>query len=200
MLMGQRQSGAVFMPKKVVFPGGAVDAGDQDLPLIGPIDPETEALLQTDSACPAAALLAAAVRELWEETGLMLGAPGQWKGPCPPDWAAFGQAGVLPDVRPLRFVCRAVTPPGEPRRFDARFILADAAALSGSLDDFSRAGGELSDLRWVPLDETDDLDLALITRIVLAEVRRRMAGRAPMGVVPFFHSDGDTRLLSWLGR
>ena len=78
---------------------------------------------------PAHALAAAAIRELWEETGLPLGQPGP--ADLPGDWAGFAARGLRPDASALRFIFRAITPPGRTRRFDARFFLADAGALAG---------------------------------------------------------------------
>ena len=167
VLIGQRGAGAVFMPSKYVFPGGRVDAGDH-------ADPSTLSM-----ACAArlsqclpefaplpAALLGCARRELAEETGLHL----------------------APAAR-LRFVFRAITPPGSPRRFDARFFLADAAEVSGPLDDFSGAEDELSHLHWVPLTEARHLDLPFITQIVLAELHGILDGYDQPGV-PFFDNSG----------
>jgi 8-oxo-dGTP pyrophosphatase MutT (NUDIX family) len=112
------------------------------------------------------ALLGCAHRELREETGLFL-AP----------------------AAPLRFIFRAITPSGSPRRFDARFFLADGSDVQGPLDDFSAAEDELSHLHWVPLAQTRHLDLPFITEIVLAEVRALLAGHDQPGV-PFFDNSG----------
>ncbi len=76
VLMGQRGSAAVFMPSKYVFPGGALDAGDAEVPLARPLDAACAARLAQGSGVPPHALAAAAIRELWEETGLPLGQPG----------------------------------------------------------------------------------------------------------------------------
>lgn len=119
ILMGQRGAGAVFMPSKYVFPGGAVDAADADVPLATPLAADQAALL---AAAPGPqALAAAAIRELWEETGLALGRPGHWPGPVPAGWEGFAARGLCPAADGLRLVFRAITPPGRPRRFDARF-------------------------------------------------------------------------------
>jgi 8-oxo-dGTP pyrophosphatase MutT (NUDIX family) len=190
VLMGQRGAGAAFMPMKFVFPGGAVDPGDAAVPLARPLDPGCRARLSAASAGPAPeALATAAIRELWEEAGLVLGQRGGWTAAPPPDWEDFAATGHLPSAAALRFVFRAITPPGRTRRFDARFFLADAGALSGDPDDFSAASDELAHLQWVPLDEARRFDLPFITEVVLAEVAARLKGAAAEGV-PFFKNDG----------
>ncbi|MEM7616175.1 MAG: NUDIX hydrolase, partial [Pseudomonadota bacterium] len=140
--MGQRGQAAAFMPNKFVFPGGRVDPEDAAAAVVMP-DLER---LQFESAVPPQALGGAAVRELREETGLRLGAAA------------------------LRFFFRAITPPGRPRRFDARFFLCGAEAVEGDADDFGAADGELSHLGWIGLEAAQDLDLPFITKVVLAEV------------------------------
>ena len=164
VLMGQRGAGAAFMPSKYVFPGGAVDAGDvqpEPLPLSS-----TCAQRLAQSARPGP-LSAAALRELTEETGLCLRADR----PC------------------LRFVFRAITPPGRSRRFDAFFFLADAADILGDPCDFSGAEDELSHLHWIGLAEARALDLPFVTEVVLAEVTNLLAGGQQPGV-PFFDNSG----------
>lgn len=197
VLMGQRGAGAAFMPSKYVFPGGAVDAGDRQVQLSGSADPVQQALLSawpvTEAVPPPSALQAAAIRELFEEAGLMLAAPGPWTGPLPDDWAAFAAAGLRPRADALRFLFRAVTPPGRSRRFDARFFLAHAEGLAGDPDDFSRATDELSHLHWIALAEARALDLPFITEVVLAEAEALIQG-APDHGVPFFDNSGPESL------
>ncbi|HCK84091.1 MAG TPA: hypothetical protein DHW63_06125 [Hyphomonadaceae bacterium] len=158
VMMGQRAKGHVFMPDKWVFPGGRVDPGDSKLPAAAELTPQTEALLKLGGAVrrPPRAFALAAVRETREEAGLMLG----------------GLEG--PDLSKLAFVCRAITPPYRPRRFDARFFLADSEAVLA--DDRPEAGEELLHTRWFPLEEAEALDLPSITRFVLKEVRARLSG------------------------
>ncbi len=191
ILMGQRGAGAAFMPNKYVFPGGAVDPGDAGVPLASALAPHCLARLDADARPGiAAALAAAAIRELWEETGLALGTPGAWSGAVPPDWQGFAAAGLRPAAHPLTFVFRAITPPGRPRRFDARFFLADAAHVAGDPDDFSRAADELSHLHWVSLAEARRLNLPFITEVVLAEVGALLARGGAPEAVPFFDNSG----------
>ncbi|MFN7224719.1 MAG: NUDIX hydrolase [Paracoccaceae bacterium] len=171
VLMGQRGAGAAFMPSKYVFPGGAVDPGDDATPL--PMSAECAGRLQQmckpGDPSPAA-LAGTALRELREETGLF----------------------ITHTANPaLRFVFRAITPPGRPRRFDARFFVLNADCLACSPDDFSAAGDELSHLHWIGLAEARALDLPFITEVVLAEVTAHLNG-APDHGVPFFDNSGAT--------
>lgn len=196
VLMGQRGAAAAFMPMKFVFPGGALDAADASVPLARPLAADCRARLLADAeGPPPEAFAAAAIRELHEEAGLALARPGRWPAPAPPGWEALAAAGLLPDAAALTFVFRAITPPGRPRRFDARFFLADAAALAGDPDDFSRASGELSPLSWVPLAATRALDLPFVTQVVLAEVAARLAGEAAPGVPYFRNRDARSEFL-----
>ncbi|MDT1061149.1 NUDIX domain-containing protein [Paracoccus sp. CPCC 101403] len=189
VLMGQRGSGAAFMPSKYVFPGGAVDAADADVRFSAPSDPSQHHRLAAEPARDPAptpeSLLAAALRELAEETGMLTGAAG----PAPEGWDHYARAGLSPDPAALIFLFRAITPPGRTRRYDARFFLLDATRLHGDRNDFSAACDELSHLHWVPLDEARALDLPFITEVVMAEVAaiaRTPAQLAPPEAVPFF--------------
>ena len=195
ILMGQRGAGAAFMPNKFVFPGGAVDAADGAVPLATQIGTPCHARL-ADHAPDGfqTALTAAAIRELWEETGLLLGTAGDWPEAPGLDWQAFAAAGLRPTAAPLQYVFRALTPPGRPRRFDARFFLLDAAEITGDLDDFSRASDELSHLQWVPLAKARDLNLPFITEVVLAEVQARVTDRTAPASVPYFHNGQEESL------
>lgn len=194
VLMGQRGSKAVFMPNKVVFPGGAVDAGDAAIPMAAPIPEPCRSRLAEDAGGDLVnALVAAAVREFWEETGLILGRPGTWAD-APQDWAGFAATGYVPDASALTFVFRAITPPGRPRRFDARFFVVDAdAAVANDLDDFSAASDELSALQWIPLEKARSFDLPFITEVVLAEVQQRAADPSAPASVPFFANNSENR-------
>lgn len=191
ILMGQRGAKAAFMPNKFVFPGGAVDADDQNVPLASALAAPNSTRLAEDSPPELVpALAAAAIRELFEETGQILGQPGDWIN-APPDWQAFASTGHRPHASPLQFIFRALTPPGRPRRFDARFFLIDASDIVSDLDDFSRASDELSHLQWIALDDVRGFDMPFITEVVLAEVAARVTRHEPPASVPFFKNNDE---------
>lgn len=179
VLMGQRGKGAVFMPSKFVFPGGRLDPLDHLIPLDPGLMQDVYARLTTESQVPPVALAGAAIRELHEETGLTLASqrPGQR--------SLLGE-GLVPNAAALRFFFRAITPPGRPRRFDARFFLCSASALYGDPDDFSASDNELTHLGWIPLEQAHTLDLPFVTQIVLAEVDAILAYPDTDRPVPFF--------------
>ncbi len=156
VLMGMRGAGHQFMPNRLVFPGGAVDAADHAAPVARPLPGAALAALgaETDAAL-AHAIGVAAARELEEETGLSLGVP--------------------PDLSGLTYLCRAITPASQPKRFDARFLVVAAVAASGTL----AGSGELEDLGWFAIEEALALDLAHATRSVLVQLQRWM--QAPEG-------------------
>ena len=150
--MGVRHAKHKFMPSVLVFPGGRVDRADHGVRVMSELRPETEALLR-HRAPPslARALGVAAVRELFEETGLLL---GERKGER-----------LLADLSSLDYLCRAVTPPSRAMRFNARFLLAPAEAVSGEMG----GSGELEKLGWYALSDALNAELAHITRKILAE-------------------------------
>lgn len=193
VLMGQRGAKAAFMPGKFVFPGGAVDTTDANVPTT-PLVETCAARLAEKSTMSGQTIAAAAIRELWEETGQILGAPAPWSTP-PQGWTEFAKTGHIPDAAALNFFFRAVTPIGEPRQFDARFFVADADDLRGDIDDFGGAEDELSHLQWVPLTQTRDFDLPFITQVVLAELMTYLPASGPPASVPFFANDDEQNLV-----
>ena len=193
VLMGQRGKTAAFMPSKFVFPGGAVDDVDAQVPLAAPLPVPMATPLSNRCPRPPEAFIATATRELFEETGLVLGAPGAFNAPPPDGWHSYSETGLLPDPAPFTYFFRAITPPGRPRRFDARFFLIDAAHIQSDPDDFSQAEDELSHLQWIPLAHARSYDMPFITEVVLAELEARLKGTNPSGVPFFDNSDTQSR-------
>jgi len=192
VLMGQRGKSAAFMPNKYVFPGGAVDVSDGAVPLAE--FPDTQSMARLELRSPdglAHAIVASAIREVWEETGLRFGTQGAAPEPSTPDWDGFYATGLRPSAQGFQYFFRAITPPMRPRRFDARFFLVRAEMAMGDLDDFSQAQDELSHLHWVRLEDARALNLPFITEVVLAEVAAlAKTGGAPQSV-PFFNNSTD---------
>lgn len=173
VLMGRRHGGHDFMPDKWVFPGGRVDRSDFAAPTATELRTDVASRLEkTGPARLTRALALAAVRETFEEAGLFLAQPAP-RRPAAGPWRAFAEHGALPDLGALDFVARAITPPMSPKRFDARFFLADASALL-SLEREADCG-ELDQIAWLELEEALALDLPSVTRFVLRELPARLA-------------------------
>jgi len=189
VLLGRRHDEHAFMPGRFVFPGGRVEAADARMPSASELDPQAVAkLMQGASTRKARALALAAIRETFEETGLMLGVKRDPPPAAPGDlWSAFAVAGIYPDLAALQFVARAITPPGLSRRFDTRFFAVDAQAITRRTDGIVGPQAELVELLWAPLADTQELGLHTITAVVLEELEARAAAGMGHGLpVPYY--------------
>lgn len=181
VLMGRRPARAVF-GEAWVFPGGRLDRGDTRIAPSAPLSNDTMRELCSRGGCtPAMAqgLATTAIRETYEETGLLLagtGHPGSSEGA----WSDFVRAGLAPAHDRLQFLGRAITPTSAPVRFHARFFLADGEQLSGEI----RENGELLGLDWYPLDVAREFPAVDVTRFVLAELAATDTGATR--TTPFF--------------
>jgi 8-oxo-dGTP pyrophosphatase MutT (NUDIX family) len=166
ILMGKRNPKLKFMPGKFVFPGGRVDAGDRSMLAAGALSPRTEMKLMmsatrmTPQRCRALAM--AAIRETFEETGLMIGSK------------EFADQGLFPTPDALIFLARAITPPRRPRRFDTRFFVAPRKAVGGQVERNIGPDAELTELVWVSLSDAQKLDLPVITQVIITDLAERM--------------------------
>jgi len=193
VLLGKRSERHVFMPGKFVFPGGAIDSSDELMPVARPLDAaaETRLMVRFDNASPvrARALALAAIRETCEETGLLLGTRAQSHNIPPGPWDPFARHGVLPDLSAIHFVGRAITPPGRPRRFDARFFTMDASAIAHHIEGVTGPDAELVELVWMPLKDAERLDMPAVTSVMLEELDGRIADGLDHDLpVPFYHT------------
>ncbi len=190
VLVGRRAAGHKFMPNKYVFPGGRVDPGDSRLRTSSELHPAVSSRLQLGcSETRARGLALAAIRETWEETGLVL---GERDSALPrsrsPQWREFLREGVAPRLDTLSYIARAITPPYRKQRFDARFFMADVSLVAKGLGRALEGSGELQELRWVDIEAAQHLELPHITRLVLGEAERRLReGHGPEESGPFVY-------------
>lgn len=197
VLMGERHGASTFLPNRFVFPGGRLDLADYRIRPAAPLNDVSAARLARSRRTgprKALGLALAAIRETYEESGLRLGLPGTVAA-CPsPSWAAFCEGGFLPNPAALLYVCRAVTPPDRPRRFDARFFAAPAELAEGEL----RPSPELDKLDWITPEDAQALLLPNITKYVLANLEAWLEpakANDPAQPVPFrYVRRGDWKL------
>ena len=172
VLMGRRSKRHAFAPDVFVFPGGRLDPGDARMAAATPLRPDVALKLAPRRA---EALALAAVRETFEETGLILGQPITTPVVAPnAAWAEFLATGHAPTLHQIDYLGRAITPPDSPIRFHARFFITDADHATGTLG----GSGELIDLDWVTVEEALRLPVLDVTEYVLAQVASRVAGEA----------------------
>ena len=184
VLMGKRSAAHKFMPNKFVFPGGRVDIADTRLrvddelraPVMQRLRADTRTRMR-DSRLRAMAL--AAIRETYEETGLLIGreshTPLTSKSP---EWQSFFNHGITPSLKNIDFIGRAITPTFRPRRFDTRFFVAEISELYNDPQKLSGTG-ELLELHWLNFDEAIKKDLPSITHYVLLELQKRLQHPMP---------------------
>lgn len=197
ILMGKRAAGHGFMPSKSVFPGGKAERSDAFAPVASALLPETKAVLMRHlTPRRALAASAAAIRETFEETGLMLAQDCKLskKGKGAKGWESFTRRNLGADFGALKLTARAITPPYHPKRFDAWFFTARADDLI-DLPEYS-ASSELEDLDWFHIREARSLDLPKITDIVLDELEKRL--HDPTRKIPFYHMRRGKHYRDWL--
>lgn len=181
VLMGRRARAHAFMPGVYVFPGGRRDPGDSRKPVAAPLCPQVIERLSVRTPkrftpLTAKGLAIAAAREMEEEVSLSL-TPASDKG-------AF-----RPDLSKLRYLARAITPPGQNRRFDTRFFACFTDEIEADTA-LHRDSAELVDLTWLRLDDFGDLPLANITKRILADLTAALEADRSLpfdASIPFYH-------------
>lgn len=194
VLFGKRHHGLKFMAGKYVFPGGRIEPGDRRMAVAAPLSALAEERLmkrvQRPSASRARALALSAIRETFEETGLVLGVRdhGTPEAPPPGAWTEFARHGVFPSLDKMHFVARAITPPRRPKRFDTRFFAVDAQDIAAKVEGVVTPDSELVELTWMSLPDAKGLDLPTITRVILQELENRIAaGFSDRLPTPFYY-------------
>jgi 8-oxo-dGTP pyrophosphatase MutT (NUDIX family) len=180
ILMGRRHHNMRFMPGVLVFPGGRVDLADYRARPISDLSTTARRMLEISSRpSQATALAVCALRELEEEAGLVLG--------------EMVKGRLHPDLAPLHYLTRAITPADRPMRFHARFLVAEAKHASGEI----RGSGELEEVRFFAISELPGQPLAQITRMILEEFTAWLAlspqGRARRKLISI--QGRDSRML-----
>ena len=195
VLIGRRHAAHAFMPGKFVFPGGRTDPADSRIPVASPLDPQEEAKLMAGSGrtshARARAIALSAVRETYEEAGLLIGEKGGFET-GKSDWQGFCQHGVRPSLAGLRMIARAITPPGRVRRFDTRFLSAWRDDVAVELPEGGPTN-ELEELVWLPVAEAMQADVPAITKTILGELELQLAADPslpPGRPTPFYRMIG----------
>ncbi|MGE0499925.1 MAG: NUDIX hydrolase [Rhizobiaceae bacterium] len=191
VLMGRRHHRHAFMPGKFVFPGGRTDPSDSRVTCVTELHPAEASRIAGSGArgtmARGRAIALSAIRETYEEAGLLIGERASFVARHG-SWDGFAEHGVSPALDKLRFVARAITPPGRIRRFDTRFLAAWRDDVAVELP----GGGpteELEELVWLPIEKAAETDIALITATILKDIGRRLADDpllSPGGPVPFY--------------
>jgi 8-oxo-dGTP pyrophosphatase MutT (NUDIX family) len=181
----RRASTMAFAPSMYAFPGGSVDVRDSvvEVGWAGPCPEWWGGRLGLDGAA-ARAVVCAAVREVFEECGVLLAGPdestvvGDVSGE---DWEAarlalLGHQVGLADLLAARGLvvrsdllvpwARWVTPVFEPRRFDTYFFLARLPAEQRTRD----VGGEADHTVWASPAELAALPMLPPTAYTLREL------------------------------
>jgi 8-oxo-dGTP pyrophosphatase MutT (NUDIX family) len=207
--MLRRKPSMAFAAGAMVFPGGSVDPRDAD-EQTGWAGPDAAEWGRVFDAPPeqARALVCAAVRETFEESGVLLAGPSAdavVEDTTSDEWEADRHAlldhslslaelltrrGLVLRADLLRPWSRWITPVMEPRRFDTRFFAAALPAGQRTRD----VGGEASEVAWVEpaaalaAGQREELRLMPPTRVSLTELadcRTREAALAgPRQVAP----------------
>lgn len=197
LLMGRRRDDLKFMPGKFVFPGGRLERSDRFMAAASELRTEVETRLASrvvrGSDSRGRALALTALRETYEETGLMIGAkadiPGR-RSAVPEGWSPFVEAGVLPNLGAMAFIGRAITPPRRPKRFDTRFFAIDRRHVCVEAEGFVGPDKELVELAWVDIEAARELELPRITSIMLEELEHRVGQDALEDApVPFYREE-----------
>jgi 8-oxo-dGTP pyrophosphatase MutT (NUDIX family) len=221
--MLRRKPTMAFAPGAYVFPGGSVDQrdADEEVAWAGPEVAWWAQALRTDANL-ARALVCAAVRETFEESGILLAGQAADEvvaDTTGDDWEAdrhalldrsqslaelLARRNLILRADLLRPWARWITPAAEPRRFDARFFTAALPAGQLTRD----VGGEAAAVQWISpagaleAGRAGRIELWLPTAMTLAELADHddvsSVLAAPREIAPrlpeVFVADGQTWL------
>ena len=185
VLAGRRPLHVKFMPGVYVFPGGAIDPSDR---IAWSVEARTETL-----GPKLARSARAALRETWEEAGVLI---GRTAGSLPPASAAlpiehaYRERGLVAAMDVLTYVGRAITPSHSPRRFNTRFFLGDGGSVFGE----PAASEELEDVRWHSIGREAHASFRDVTRFMLARAIALRGGTASAAAPLFYWAKNARRI------
>jgi len=178
VLAGLRPLHVKFMPGVYVFPGGAIDPLDR---VAWCVESGTESLGPRLARCARAA-----VRETWEEAGVLVGraaaAPPPAASTAAPIEQAYRERGLVAAMDLLTYVGRAITPSHSSRRFNTRFFLGEGGNVFGE----PAESEELEDVGWHPIGREPLASFRDVTRFMLARAIALRGGTA-RGEAPLFY-------------
>jgi 8-oxo-dGTP pyrophosphatase MutT (NUDIX family) len=187
VLLGRRGAGARFMPGMYVFPGGRVQPSDAR-PFHGETQWREETLVDGLRAAARAAL-----RETFEETGVLLGREAILSAPrraLSEVETAYHAAGLAPAVDALLPVARAITPTASPMRFHVRFFVADGRLAGGEM----RSGEELENVAWHCVEHALPAPISGVTSFMLRHAIAVHRGTARSGMPLYWHRKGTSKV------
>ncbi|MBV8888357.1 MAG: NUDIX domain-containing protein [Alphaproteobacteria bacterium] len=183
LLAGRRPLHLKFMPGVYVFPGGGIDREDR---APWSVEAAAESLTAVLRGCARAAL-----RETWEETGVLVGRSTEHIPAVPPRHPierAYAERGLIAAFDLLTYVGRAITPSQVFRRFNTRFFLCDGSHVVGE----PCANDEFEDVGWHPIGRRPMEPIRDVTRFMLARAIAIREGTASPEA-PLFCTVGNTR-------
>jgi 8-oxo-dGTP pyrophosphatase MutT (NUDIX family) len=185
VLAGRRPLHVKFMPGVYVFPGGAIDPPDR---IAWSVETGTEAL-----GPKLARSARAALRETWEEAGVLIGRSGGWPSApsaLAPIERAYLERDLVAAMDLLTYVGRAITPSNSFRRFNTRFFLGDGRHVFGE----PKASEELEDVGWHPIGRDALASFRYVTRFMLARAIALRNGTASGGAPLFYWAKNARRI------
>lgn len=190
LLAGRRPKTVKFMPGVWVFPGGAIDPEDGKK---WRVETGGAHLPPRLARCARAAL-----RETWEEVGVLVGRrgeplslPAEDRHRLSPVEAAYAECEVSAALDTLTYIGRAITPTPVFRRYNTRFFLADSEAVFGE----PASSDELEDVGWHPIGRKELVPFRDVTQFMLARAVAVREGAAPPEVPLFCTVRNKRRIL-----
>ena len=162
VLMGQRPKNSKFAPNVWVFPGGKVEKSDtlnKNIKLNKKILNDLKKLKSNNFL--SSALVSAALRETYEETGLKL---------------------INQNLKDLWVLARAITPANQKIRFDTKFFVLEENNFTNKI----KGNGELRNLGFINTREAIKLPLFDITQFLLEDLESLSQKKINSKYFPFF--------------